>query len=313
MVSGKLQRGFTAGFHVPLIVDLSAPHNDKNHVSLNQLINKDDYSLTYVKLDDAIRGILQRGQGSWLCKTDIVDAFKQIPVHPSLWHLYGVKWKGEYFFYTRLVFGSRSSPKIFDWIPQAVCWIAKHNYGIEFILHLLDDFLTIDRPNAAADRTMALITMIFNRLRIPISPSKTVGPTVQLQYLGIILDTDRMQARLPLDKVIRIREMLFKFGQKQSVSEWQGKRIMFYCDNLATVFIINKGRSRAQPIMKLMRRLTWCAAKGNFVIIAKHIPGIHNDIADALSRFQISRFRELAPGAALRPCPCPTPAQVMWY
>ena len=73
-------------------------------------------------------------------------------------------------------------------------------------------------------------------------------------------------------------------------SEWQGKRIMFYCDNLATVFIINNGRSRAQPIMKLMRRLTWCAAKGNFVIIAKHIPGIHNDIADALSRFQISRF-----------------------
>ena len=96
-------------------------------------------------------------------------------------------------------------------------------------------------------------------------------------------------------------------------SEWQGKRILFYCDNLATVFIINKGRSRAQPIMKLMRRLTWCAAKGNFVIIAKHIPGIHNDIADALSRFQISRFRELAPGVALRPCPCPTPAQVMWY
>ena len=32
-----------------LIVDLSAPHNDNNHVSLNQLINKDDYSLTYVK------------------------------------------------------------------------------------------------------------------------------------------------------------------------------------------------------------------------------------------------------------------------
>ena len=155
----------------------------------------------------------------FLCKTDIVYEFKQISVHPTLWHLYGVKWKGDYFFYTRLVFGSRSSPKIFDWISQAVCWIANHNYGIEFIIHLLDDFLTIDRPSAAADRTMALITMIFNRLRIPISPSKTVGPTVQVQYLGIILDTDSMQARLPLYKVIRIREMLFKFGQKQSVSK----------------------------------------------------------------------------------------------
>ena len=46
-----------------------------------------------------IEGILDRGQGSWLCKTDIVDAFKQILIHPSLWHLYGVKWNGEYFLY----------------------------------------------------------------------------------------------------------------------------------------------------------------------------------------------------------------------
>ena len=94
-----------------LIVDFSAPHNNFNHASLNQLINKDEYSLIYVKLDDAIRGILERGRGSWLCKTDIVDAFKQIPIHPSLWHLHGVKWKGSYFFYTRLEFGSRSSRK----------------------------------------------------------------------------------------------------------------------------------------------------------------------------------------------------------
>ena len=101
-----------------LIVDLSAPHNNNNHASLNQLINKDEYSLTYVKLDDAISGILKSGRGSWLCKTDIVNAFKQIPIHPSLWHLYGVKWNGAYFFYTRLVFGSRSSPKYSTGFPR---------------------------------------------------------------------------------------------------------------------------------------------------------------------------------------------------
>ena len=78
-----------------LIVDLSASHNNDEHSSLNQLINKVDYSLSYVKLDDAIQEIRDKGQGSWLCKTDIVDAFKQIPIHPSLWHLYGVKWNGE--------------------------------------------------------------------------------------------------------------------------------------------------------------------------------------------------------------------------
>ena len=45
-----------------LIADLSALHNNNNHASLNQLINKDEYSLTYVKLDDAISGILERGR-----------------------------------------------------------------------------------------------------------------------------------------------------------------------------------------------------------------------------------------------------------
>ena len=64
----------------------------------------------------------------------VVDAFKLVPIHPSQWHLCGVKWNGAYYFYPRLVFGSCSSPTIFDWLSQAVCWIAKHNYGIELNL-----------------------------------------------------------------------------------------------------------------------------------------------------------------------------------
>ena len=47
-----------------LIVDLSAPHNSDKHTSLNELINTEEYSLSYVKLDDATQGILNRGRGS---------------------------------------------------------------------------------------------------------------------------------------------------------------------------------------------------------------------------------------------------------
>ncbi|VDH93556.1 Hypothetical predicted protein [Mytilus galloprovincialis] len=54
------------------------------------------------------------------------------------------KWKAMYYFYVRLTFGCRSSPKIFDTVSQAVCYIAEKNYKVQHILHLLDDFLTID-------------------------------------------------------------------------------------------------------------------------------------------------------------------------
>ena len=121
---------------------------------------------------------------------------------------YGIKWQGKYYYYTRLVFGSRSSPKIFDTLSVAVCWVATNVFGISPILHLLDDFLSIDPPDILADRTMALLTLLFKKLQIPIAPNKTVGPTTCLEYLGIILDTEAMEARLPLVIVQRIQGIL---------------------------------------------------------------------------------------------------------
>jgi hypothetical protein len=43
-----------------------------------------------------------------------------------------------------------------------------------------------------------------------------MGPTTVMDYLGIILDSHLMQARLPIDKVTRIREMLNNFCNKKS-------------------------------------------------------------------------------------------------
>ena len=56
-----------------LIVYLSAPHNDPNNVSLNDLIDKSEFSLQYVTIDQAIKLIKHIGRVSWLCKTDISD------------------------------------------------------------------------------------------------------------------------------------------------------------------------------------------------------------------------------------------------
>ena len=202
-----------------LILDLSAPHNDVNHASLNDLIQKEEFSLNYVTTDHAIALINKHGTGSWLCKTDISDAFKLLPIQPSLWPFHAVKWDDQYYFYTRLVFGSRSSPKIFDTLSQAICWIAKYKFHINSILHLLDDFLTVDPPDFEASRTMALLTLIFISLGIPIASHKTIGPVTCIEYLGIILDSKHMEARLPNDKLVRIRGMLQSFVNKKSCTK----------------------------------------------------------------------------------------------
>lgn len=232
-----------------LIVDLSAPHNNDAHPSINDLIDKDECSLSYVSIDDAIKCIKKFGKDALMCKTDISDAFKLIPILPSQYHLFCVKWRNQYYFYTRLAFGCRSSPKIFDQFSQAICWIAENNYGIECILHLLDDFLTIDRPDFPADRTMAVLTMLFNKLNVPLAKNKTMGPDTVMEYLGIILDSHQMQARLPMDKILRIWEMLESFSNKKSCTKRELLQLLGHLNFASRVII--PGRSFVSYLLSL--------------------------------------------------------------
>ncbi len=85
----------------------------------------------------------------------------------------------------------------------------------------------------------------------------------------------------------------------------QDHRIKFHCDNEAVMTIINTKRPRIHRVMDLLRHLTLLTLQHNIYIRAVHIPGKHNDIADAISRFQFQRFRQLVPQADTSPCQIP--------
>lgn len=86
---------------------------------------------------------------------------------------------------------------------------------------------------------------------------------------------------------------------------FSNKHIQFFCDNESVVSIVNPKRSRIPRVMDLVRHLTLLTLGSNFCIRAEHIEGKRNDIADSLSRFQMDRFRELAPHAIRDPCLVP--------
>lgn len=104
------------------------------------------------------------------------------------------------YFSVRLTFGCRSSPKIFDSLSESLCWILLNNCKLPFVLHLLDEFLLVDYPNAEPGRCMYALKQTFERLGVPLSEEKTLGPLKRLEFLGIVLDSNLMQASLPLEK-----------------------------------------------------------------------------------------------------------------
>ncbi|XP_054463932.1 uncharacterized protein LOC129098839 [Anoplopoma fimbria] len=193
-----------------LIIDLSSPHGS-SIPSINSLIPSPDYSMQYTTITNAASLIRLAGQGAWLAKADIISAFKVLPILPEFWHLFGVHWKGSYYFAVRLTFGCKSSPKIFDCLSEALCWILINVYKLPYVIHLLDDFLTVTPPSSPPAHGLNTLTSAFKELGVPLSPEKTVGPSTSLEFLGITLDSVSLQASLPTEKINRISLLISNY------------------------------------------------------------------------------------------------------
>ena len=98
---------------------------------------------------------------------------------------------------TCLPFRPRSAPYLFNRFSDALHWILQHNYGVEHLLHYLDDFFTAGSANSdTCDQNLHAMLTLCKTFNAPIKPSKVEGPTTLLTFLGIHLDTISMEANI---------------------------------------------------------------------------------------------------------------------
>ena len=209
---GAVQKSDPSKFRI--IMNLSAPKGN----SINDYIPKEDFSLSYITVDDAVNHILEVGKGAILSKVDVEAAFRCVPIKPSQWNLTGFEWDGLYYYDKVLSMGGRSSPYIFNAIAEAAEYICKFNYRVSRLIHLLDDFLAIDKPDEES-KSLERILQAFKDLGIPVNPNKVFGPCTCLEFLGIVLDTILMEARLSKEKVEDLKEKLQDFQGKKKVTQ----------------------------------------------------------------------------------------------
>ena len=110
---------------------LSAPHGQ----SINDGISKEEFTLRYSRLDDAIRLInLAGGKGALLARVDLKSAFRLIPVRREDRELLGIHWRDKFYVDRCLPFGLRSAPFLFNKFAQALEWILHNNHSDSTLL-----------------------------------------------------------------------------------------------------------------------------------------------------------------------------------
>ena len=188
-----------------LIHHLSFPHGS----SINDHIDPEFSSVHYATFDDAIAMLISLGTGTLMAKTDIADAFRLIPVHPDDHNLLGISWDGSYYYDTCLPMGASSSCAIFETFSSSLQWISNIKLGIRHMLHILDDFLFFGvRDSATCQESLDRFIGLCSKIGVPIKHSKTETPRQVIVFMGLELDSVNMIARLPQDKLCRLRSLL---------------------------------------------------------------------------------------------------------
>ena len=171
--------------------------------SVNDGIPKDDFSLHYVTIDDAISAILAAGRGCYLSKVDIKSAFRICPVRPADWPL----------------LASTGKENITLNVPYRSAFALARQSSTQTLTPLSGSSSTSPHhcspslPGRLLERCRAQFTgrhktALHHSRRLPLSGyshchGQAPGPSQVLPFLGVELDTVLFEARLPADKLPR--------------------------------------------------------------------------------------------------------------
>lgn len=196
-----------------VIHHLSFPAGD----SVNDAIPRDQTYVQYGSVDEALR-IIGSFPDPYLAKTDIQSAFRIVPVRPADSAALGFRWRGRAYADLRLPMGCASSSRIFQSISDALVWIAQNKFGAGPIVSVLDDFLFIGGSQQECARSLDGFLAMCRDLAIPICEDKTVQPCQSLTFLGVILDVQRGELRLPADKLEQARASVAKLLSRRKAA-----------------------------------------------------------------------------------------------
>ena len=196
--------------------------------------------LRYALFEEALDHVRKVGKGAILVKRDLADAFRHIPIHPSDWWLLGFQWHGRRFQEQFLPFVLRTAPRIFNYFAEGLHWILASR-SIAAIIHYLDDFLAIFAASeqVAAREYKRTFSQICQELGLEVKLSKNAAGTV-IEFLGLIIDTNHMEARLPLEKKERGLRLIIELAGRKSCTLLDLQRVTGLLNFLAKVIPLRR-------------------------------------------------------------------------
>ncbi|KAK3086984.1 hypothetical protein FSP39_000036 [Pinctada imbricata] len=198
-----------------MITHLSYPPSE----SVNNYIDHELATVKYTSFDTVIDTISKLGTGAKLGKMDVQSAFRLIPIHPDDFSLLGFHFRGSYYIDKCLPFGCSISCSIFEKFATFLEWLVKFESGVPTVHHYLDDFVfAASSESNECSQLMHTFKRVCGSLGIPLNEEKTEGPSTQIIYLGLLIDTIQQKISIPENKLKDLASALLTTIGKKKVT-----------------------------------------------------------------------------------------------
>ena len=234
-----------------LIHNLSYPYDDR---AVNFNIPKEYGTVKYDNLEDAVQLINNKGPNAWIAKTDIADAFFLIPINPNCYKYMGFQWEEKFYYYKVLPMGCKSSCAIFSAFSDAIRWLIITKMGNAGIVKVLDDFLFVGISETECNDQLIMFKEFCLELGIPIAEHKTVEACQKLIFLGIEIDTKKMVATLPIEKIQRYSTRISETLNRRKITLSELKSLLGILQYATAV--IKGGRAFLRRMYDLTKNIT---------------------------------------------------------
>ena len=110
---------------------------------------------------------------------------------------------------------------IFNAVAEALAFVIRKK-EVEGLDHYLDDFTLVEKPRyQQCKQNLEVALATCDEVGFRVAPEKTEGPTTSLSFLGVELDTEAMELRLPQKKLLKLRELVEKWRRRKSCAKWE--------------------------------------------------------------------------------------------
>lgn len=221
--------------------------------SINNFMESTALEFRFTSLDEVCKKLKQ---GTFMATIDIKSAYRSVSVRPDHWGYQGIQWEldGQQLLLvdTRLCFGLKCAPFIFSTLSDFVIRCL-HRRGIYDVFCYLDDYIILGESFEACQQLQMQVVHLLIELGFYINWGKCSSPAQSCKYLGIEINSQKMQLSLPVEKLEKFHKELLFFKDRKKATKRQIQRLCGILNHCSKV--VRGGRTFSNRVIKLLRGL----------------------------------------------------------